>query len=107
MDTVGLRAILGTFRDTNIFSEEDVALVEEEIQAQATVADDVEIRALEMVLPQREAILNRLDTEHGLTRKYPLMMIKLAERQANLSKLLAEKKKAQADLIAHRRGAQP
>lgn len=103
-DDVGLRAILGTFQDTNIFTDDDIAFVQEELQAQATVAEDIEIKALEMVLPQRKAILERLDAEHNLTQKYPIMMLKLAQKQAHLEKLLAEKKKAQADLIAFRRG---
>ena len=107
MSDVGLRAILGTFRDTNIFDDEDVGLVEEELQAQAMVADDVEIKALEMILPQRQAVIRALDAEHQLTRKYPLMMLKLAQKQAKLEQLLAEKKKARDDLIAFRRGVRP
>lgn len=105
MSEPGLVAILKAFQELEIFGDDDVGLVMEEIEAQRAASGDDEIRAMEAVLPERMRVIQQIDEEHNLTTKYPLMMAKIAAAESEKHHLLAQKKKAQADLIAYRRGA--
>jgi hypothetical protein len=100
----GLRAIMGTFKETDIFNDEDILIVQEEIDAQLSLESDVEINALEAILPKRLEIITQLDNEHKLSQHYPLMMNKIARKEYEMADLLKQKKAERDKLIAQRRG---
>jgi hypothetical protein len=99
----GLLALLNAYKEMPIFTPEDVELVQEEIDSQKSIDNDEEIQALQTMLPQRMEVIERLDQLYGLTKQYPLLMSKIAQRESSFHILLKQKIEEKQQLIKQRR----
>jgi hypothetical protein len=90
MTDPGLVAIQNCFLEmTNLFDDEDRAIVQEEIDRHSAVDDEIE--ALKVVLPQRLHTVAMYDQQYRLTERFPKMMEALCLKDAEMHRLLEEK----------------
>ena len=89
----GLHKLGELLRDLDCFDSEDLSFWQDEIKRFQEVDD--ELLALQQYVPQRQTVLQELDTQYHLSRYFPIMLRKFAAKDAELTAILDTKKREQ------------
>lgn len=88
-----LRALQQAIRSYEVFDDEDLGFLDDAIEQESKI--DQELLALQDRLPLRQQILRDLDAQMRLSSRFPELMQRFVEKDADLLALLEEKKRAQ------------
>jgi hypothetical protein len=84
-----LQLMQDTIRSYEVFDDEDFEFIEDAIQQESQV--DEELLALQERLPVRQSILQELDQRYDISGRFPDLMRKFVEKDADLYTLLVGK----------------
>jgi hypothetical protein len=88
-----LRAMQQTIRSYEVFDEEDLEFLDDAIDHESKI--DEELLALQDRLPVRQRILTEMDDQWQISKRFPELMTRFAEKDAELYALMQEKQRAQ------------
>lgn len=88
-----LRSFQQAIRSYEVFDEEDLGFLDDAIEQESKI--DEELLALQDRLPLRQHILRELDSEMQISSRFPELMRRFVEKDADLLALMEEKKRAQ------------
>lgn len=97
----GLKRLKQAFEQSDVFDEEDVRMVEEEISLATKV--DHELLAMQQCLPIRQRTVQAAEQHYKLSQHFPFLMEKLADKDADLQIEIEEKLEEQERLRNHGR----
>lgn len=89
-----LRTMQDTIRSYDVFDEEDAEFIEEAIEQESQI--DEELLALQDRLPVRQSILQELDERYDISTRFPDLMRRFVEKDADLYSMLLSKQAAAA-----------
>lgn len=92
----GLRQLKQVFEQSDVFDDEDVRMVNEEL-ALATQVDH-ELLAMQACLPIRQRTLQACDKKFGLSKHFGFLMDKLTDKDADLQMEIDQKLEEQERL---------